>query len=601
MRSIEARLSEALVARGAGDNLRARELCEEVLLSNPRQADALHILGLLAELSGDLPRARAFIEKSLSIVPNSALAHFNLANICDSQGDLAGAVLGYEAAVAIAPDFAEAYSNLGNVYGKSGRREDALRSYAAAIRAKPDFAVVYCNLGALQIDLERYDDAISTLLAALRLAPDIPDAHANLGQAYRRMGRFREAIASSCRALELRPGDRDACLNISAAAVQIDELAIALEASRRALEIDAASAETQYNRGWLCQATGRYAEAIPAYEAAIAARPDYAQAHVNMAFALLGSGDFARGWDEFIWSWRLPEKRAQYPYLDRATLWTGEAFPDRQLLITREQGFGDAIQMARYLPAVKARGGRVVLEAAPALVPLFEGLSGVDELRLVRDVTVHGGDVDLFIPLCGLPRVFGTNLSSIPAPIPYLRAPNERVARWHPRFERSTGLRVGIAWAGNPNHADDHRRSCRLEDFAALGELDGIAWFGLQKGREEQRRSCGSLTLDPLGAEIADFADTAAILTHLDLMIAIDSAVVHLAGALGKPVWTLLPFAPDWRWMRERGDSPWYPTMRLFRQPCAGDWASVFAEVARELRAFRSSAVSRTAHEPQVR
>jgi hypothetical protein len=317
-------------------------------------------------------------------------------------------------------------------------------------------------------------------------------------------------------------------------------------------------------------------------------RPDYAQAHVNLAFLLLGGGDFARGWEEYIWIWRLPAKRAQYPYLDRATLWNGEAFSERELVITREQGFGDAIQMARYLPAVKARGGRVVLEAAPALVALFEGLSGIDELRVVRDVTFHRDDVDLFIPITGLPRALKTELASIPAPIPYLCAPAERIERWRPRMEKAGALarRNRVV-----RESRSRRRPASLpppRDFAALGAIDGIAWFGLQKGRDEERRSCGSLTLDPLGAEIGDFADTAAILTHLDLVTSIDTAIVHLAGAMGKPVWTLLPFAPDWRWLLVRDDSPWYPTMRLFRQPRAGNWASVFNHVALNLRALLS-------------
>jgi tetratricopeptide (TPR) repeat protein len=536
--------------------------------------------------SVDLPRGRELIEEAVSV--RLAFGHFDLANDRDSQGDLAGAIREYEAAVAAAPDFAEAHSNLGNLYRQTGRLADALRAYAAAIRAKPDFAPVYSNTAAILIELERYDAAIPVLEEALRLAPDIPEAYANLGQAYRRSDRFREAIAASRRAIELRPDYRDAYLNLSVAAFEVNEFELALDASRRALEIDATSAETNYNRGWLCGATGRFAEAVAAYEAAIAARPDYAQAHVNLAFLLLGCGDFARGWEEYIWTWRLPAKRGNYPYLDRATLWNGETFPGRQLLITREQGYGDAIQMARYLPAVKARGGRVVLEVAPPLASLFKRLPGIDELRVVREITSHRDDVDLFIPITGLPRAFGTELASIPAPIPYLRASEERIERWRVRMERPPGLRVGIVWAGNPDHADDHRRSVRLEDFAALGPIQGIAWFGLEKGRDEERRSCGSLVLDPLGAEIGDFADTAAILAHLDLVISIDTAIVHLAGAMGKTVWTLLPFAPDWRWRFERDDSPWYPTMRLYRQPSAGDWTSVFAQVEHSLRALSS-------------
>jgi hypothetical protein len=326
-------------------------------------------------------------------------------------------------------------------------------------------------------------------------------------------------------------------------------------------------------------------------------QPELVPAHVNLALSLLVLGNFARGWDEYVWMWRaLAERwprphRNPYQHLDRVTLWSGETFAGRQLLITLDQGYGDAIQMVRYLPAVKARGGRVILEVRAALVQLFADLPGVDELRVAGDGAMLADDVDLDlqVPLLGLPRALATNLTSIPAPIPYLRAQPERVARWRRRLESPARLRVGIVWAGNPGHDSDRRRSVRLEDFVALGGIDGIAWFGLQKGRNEERQSCGSFTLDPLGAEIGDFADSAAILAQLDLVIAVDTAIVHLAGAMGKPVWTLLPFAADWRWLLARGDSPWYPTMRLFRQPTAGDWASVFAEVARELRALQSS------------
>jgi tetratricopeptide (TPR) repeat protein len=582
------RMNEALAAQSAGDLGRARMLYGEALRMDPRQADALHMLGLLAQQSGDLPSARALMEESVAIRPTVAVVHFNLATVRDLQGDVAGAILAYEAAVVLAPDFAEAHSNLGNLYGQSGRRDDALRAYAAAIRAKPDFAAVYSNFAVVLIDLGRYDEAIRTLEAAVQLAPNMPEAHMNLGQAYRRSGRFREAIDATRNALELRPDYRDAYLNLALAAFELEEFDSSIDANRRALELDATTPQTHYNLAMVYHLCGRYAEAIATYEAALALWPDFVEAHANLAFSLLVGGDFARGWNEYVWIWRLPAKRAQYPYLDRATLWNGEAFAGRQLLITRDQGFGDAIQMARYFPAVKARGGRVVLEALPALVPLFEGLPGIDELRVVGDAAIIRDDVDLYIPITVLPRAFGTDLTSIPAPIPYLRASDERVERWRGRMERPAHLRVGIVWAGFPGNVDDRHRSVRLEDFATLGSVDGIAWFGLQKGRDEERLSCGPLTINPLGADIRDFADTAAILTHLDLVISVDTAIVHLAGAMGKPVWTLLPFVPDWRWMTERRDSPWYPTMRLFRQPCAGDWASVFAEVTRELRALIS-------------
>jgi Flp pilus assembly protein TadD len=546
-----------------------------------------------------IPRKRALSEiqkqsKTPAVVvrhserANIGRAHYDRAQVRASQGDVRGAALAYEAAVRFVPDFAEAHSNLGNLYLQSGRHDDALRAFATAIRVKPDLAPVYCNLAAVLIDLGLCDEAIAASQTALRLAPDLYEAHVNLYQAYRRSGRAREALASARRAAELRPNPQ-AYVNLGDAASNLDAFDLAFDADRRALALDATCAEAHSNLGALYHLTGHYAEAIAACETAIALRPDFVEPHVNLALSLLIRGDFARGWDEYVWMWRLLARGGAYPYFDRVTLWNGEKFVGRSLLITLDQGFGDAIQMVRYLPAVKARGGRVILEVRAALALLFADLPGVDELHVHSDVVIPADEVDLQVPILGLPRALATDLGTIPAPIVYLRAQPERIERWRSRLESPARLRVGILWAGNPDYKYNRRRSCHLEDFAALGGIDGIAWFGLQKGRDEERRSCGLLTLDPLGADISDFADTAAILTHLDLVIATDTAIVHLAGAMGKPVWTLLAFAADWRWLLGRADSPWYPTMRLFRQPAAGDWNSVFATVAYELRTMQSS------------
>jgi tetratricopeptide (TPR) repeat protein len=575
----------------AGDVLGARRIYEDVLRAHPQDADALHLLGLVAHQTGDLAHACHCIEASIALRPGAPRVYFNLAVVRAQRGDLAGAMVAYEEAIAVKPDYAEAHSNLGNLYARCDRPDDALRAYRSAIDADPDFVAARCNLGKLLIDLARYDDAIETLSCAIRREPNTPDAHAHLGQAYRRRGRFREAIAASWRSLELRPNDRDAHLNVALALAELNELEAAIEVSELAFALDPVSAEVQCCRSLLFHKAGRYHAAISAAQAAIQARPDLAAAHVNLSLAHLILGDFARGWSEYTWMWRVPTRRALYPYLDRLPLWAGESFAGRQLVITRDQGFGDAIQMVRYLPAVKARGGRVALHTLPALAPLFAQLADVDELRVVDG----GGQIeaadDLHIPLLGLPGALGTELASIPAPIPYLHAPPERITRWSARLARAcpepdAAVRVGIVWAGDTTHASDHHRSVAFEQLAPLARVPGIAWFGLQKCRDEERRSFGAVTLEPLGAEIVDFADTAAILEHLDLVISVDTAIVHLAGAMGKPVWTLIAFAPDWRWLLARDDSPWYPTMRIFRQPRAGDWEAVVAVVARELAAF---------------
>lgn len=546
---------------------------------NTRPYDAAHRSDRLP--AGDLGQACAVLDESIDEPVELGRAYYDRANVCASEGDVGGAIAAYEAAATLAPGFAEALSNLGGMYVQSGRYDDALRAYEAALRANPELAPVYCNLATVLIELERFDEAIAALETALRLAPDLYQAHANLCQAYRRSGRDREALAPALVATGLRP-DRDAFLSLSAAASKLDELDIALEAARRVIELDPACAEAHANLGWIHHLTGRFAEAMAACEAAIALRPDLALAHVNLASSLLICGDFARGWNELVWTWPISEQRTLGSRPELAKLWDGTRFTGRDLLITFDRDFADAIQMIRYVPAVKARGGRVILEVKGPLVALFADLPGVDELHLCSDAAILADEVDLQIPLLGLPRALATDLRSIPAPIPYLRAHPERVERWRGRLESRGRLRVGLAWSDN-SAAANRRRSAALEDFAVLGEIEDIAWFGLQKGGGEDRHSCGMLMLDPLGEQIGDFADAAAIVAQLDLVIAVDTPVAHLAGALGKPVWTLLPFTPDWRWLLERGDSPWYPSMRLFRQPAAGDWLSVFAEVAREL------------------
>jgi tetratricopeptide (TPR) repeat protein len=519
-------------------------------------------------------------------VTKEALEQYRRGTVLQTKGDVRGAIAAYERAVRLNRKFAEAWSNLGNAYRQAGRREEALDAYDAAIRAKPEFAAAHCNRGVLLIELERYAEAAGALESAARLAPDMPEAHANLAHTYRRLHRYEEAIAAGRAAIELRPQYRDAHLNLAAAAYEIDALDEARSANQRASEIDPGSAQAWCNLAGVYHAMGRFSDAVAANERAIALRPDYAEAHANLALTLLLMGDFKGGWTEYPWIRRTPLNRGAYPYLDRFPLWDGKPFAGRHLVVTREQGFGDAIQMARYFPLVKALGGTLAVEVAPPLAVLLESASSIDELRIVKDPIVPRGDVDLQIPLLGLPGALGTEVASIPATIPYLSADPVKIARWEPVLAADATLRVGIAWAGSPQQVDDRHRSCSLTEFEPLAAVESVAWFGLQKGRDEELCGSGAFALRPLGAQIEDFADTAAIMSILDLIVTVDSSPAHLAGALGRPVWTLVPCVPHWSYLLEREDSLWYPTMRLFRQPRPGDWESVFRRVARELRAL---------------
>jgi hypothetical protein len=407
-------------------------------------------------------------------------------------------------------------------------------------------AVTHFRIACYYYSLGDCGNSIKQLESAISLAPTFGEAYCNLAGLYSSVNRREEAIIAAERAVSIFPNDADCHSNLAVA----------------------------------YHSTSRYDEAIVSAKRALELDPNHAMAHFNLAMLLLLSGDFSWGWEEYIWTWRVPFRITGYPLLERLTTWQGEGFSGKSLLITVDEGFGDSMQIVRYLPLVKSRGGEVTLLVSDPLLELFENLSGVDCVRL-SEADIYA---DLHIPLSGLPRLFFGEAGFKSLPTPYLMAQPKRIDLWKRRLSSPGKLRVGIVWSGDPMHANNKRRSMQIDDFAPLGDIEGVTWFGLQKGIDEELRGCGSLVIDSLGSEIHDFADTAAIIETLDLVISIDTAVVHLAGALGKPVWTLLHFVPDWRWQLDRVDSPWYPTMRLFRQPSDGDWESVISEVATCLR-----------------
>jgi len=327
---------------------------------------------------------------------------------------------------------------------------------------------------------------------------------------------------------------------------------------------------------------GRIDEAIAACRQAIALNPDYAEFHFNLALSLLTSGDFQQGWEEYEWRWKCKEFPS--PARDFAQpQWDGCPLEGRTLLLHTEQGHGDALQFIRYFPLVEQRGGKILIECYAELQRLFRTTAGRCQ------VVVRGQPLpafDLHSPLLSLPRVFGTNLANIPNTVPYLRADPEDAGRWQRRLADDSALvKVGLAWAGRPTHTNDRNRSIKLARLAPLGQLPGVRFFSLQKGEvaAEAKTPPPGMELVDWTEELKDFAETAALIANLDLVVAVDTAVVHLAGAMGKPVWVLLPFGSDWRWLLERQDSPWYPSMRLFRQSRIGDWDSVIARVVEAL------------------
>jgi hypothetical protein len=361
------------------------------------------------------------------------------------------------------------------------------------------------------------------------------------------------------------------------------QCAEAIEDCAKAIRLKPDYAEAYNAMAAALQMQGRHAEAIENYRQTLRLKPDYAEVHNNLGMVLLLTGKFAEGWAEY--QWRLYAKDVAYPHRYENPRWDGSSFADRTLLVHYEQGLGDNLQFVRYLPMVKARGGTVIFEVRKSLLGLLRGFPGIDELVEASFDVKPAVDFDIYTSLLELPRIFGTTLETIPADVPYIHADSGKVEYWKSRLA-GNDFKVGIVWAGKPTNKNDRNRSCPLEQFASLAQIPGVRLYGLQKGQAatQLEELSDKIAVTDLDSQIEDFTDTAAVIENLDLVVSVDTAVLHLAGAMGKPVWALLPFTSDWRWMLDRRDSPWYPTMKLFRQRKWGDWDDVFQRVAEELK-----------------
>jgi tetratricopeptide (TPR) repeat protein len=552
---------------------------------------------------------------------------YNLANAHLNQGRLEQAHALYRQVLTAQPVFAEAANNLGNVLRQWDRREEAGHAYARALVAKPDFPEALSNLGIVRRHQGRPGDAEVLFRRAIALRPTYPAAHNNLGNLLKTRRRLPEAIYHYTQAILLKRNFPEAASNLGAVLRlqgKLDEAAIcfnfasalnpaypdahnnygnllqarglpaeAVAAYRRATVLKPAFAETYNNRGTLLQMAGNIDEALGCYRRAISLRPDYAEAHNNLAMALLAGGNFAAGWQEYEWRWDIAEMTGARPRFAQPR-WQGEPAAGRSLLIHAEQGFGDTLQFCRFAPLVAARGIRVTVQVQRPLVRLLSQLPGVDRV-MARGETAP--PFDLHCPMLSLPLAMNTTLDTIPAAAAYLHAPEEAAAVWRRRLADLCGdaPRIGLAWAGNPRRHSpdlalvDRRRSMAPARLAPLFEVAGVSFVSLQK--DGPRPPDGFPLIDVM-SEMADFADTAALIANLDLVVTVDTAIAHLAAALGKPVWIMDRFDSCWRWLRGRQDSPWYPTARLFRQPAPDDWETVVSRVRDELALrFAASAI----------
>ena len=453
---------------------------------------------------------------------------------------------------------------------------DAARGYVRALQLQPGFFEAAFNLAVVLQEMGQGEEAIACYRQALHLKPHYAPAWGNLGVALRDAGQNRDAIDCFRQALRCKPGIPDVLNNLGNALRAEEESVAAIACFRAALRRSPANAGIMANLGNALREVGRLDEAAETLQHAIQLQPDYAEAHWDLAVTRLLQGDFARGFAEYEWRWR----RADFPPRQfAAPLWCGQSLAGRTLLVHAEQGAGDAIQFVRFAGLLAAHDARVVLECPRALVTLFESVDGVQRVIARGDPLP---EFDWHVPLLSLPHRLGVTMDSLAAWVPYLRPPPDRRVPLPPASGgHRAALRVGLAWRGHPQHRNDGRRSISLAALEPLFTATGVAFYSLQVAPTadfagEAIHQKALLNLEHL---IHDFADTAALMAQLDLIIAVDTSVAHLAGALACPVWLLLPFAPDWRWLLDRDDSPWYPTMRLFRQPAIGDWTSVVQSV----------------------
>ncbi len=471
---------------------------------------------------------------------------------------------------------------------REGRLAEAERLHAEILRAEPEHLESLRLLGVLRHQQGRHEEAIALIERALAGEPSSAPALSNLGSALHSLGRHAEALAAYDRAIAIGPASAEILNNRGNALQALGRHADALAAYDRALALRPGYARALNHRGAALTALNRVAEAAASFAAATAIEPGYAEAHLNHAFARLALGDCENGWRLLEWRWEVPGFALPGWDVSRPR-WSGrEDLRGKTLFLHREQGFGDTLQFVRYAPLAARRGARVILGVQPALKALAAGLDGVEQAIAEGEPLPA---FDLHCPLMSLPYAFGTTLDTIPAQVPYLAPPPERLAAWRARLGGRRMPRAGIAWAGNPDQANDRNRSIPLAQLLTHLRRPGIEWISLQKEiREPDAAAFAGCGFVDLRAGLGDFADTAAVIALLDLVVAADSAVAHLAGALGKPVWVLLPFAAGWRWMLDRDDSPWYPSARLFRQPAPGDWDAPLERVGRELAALERPA-----------
>jgi tetratricopeptide (TPR) repeat protein len=526
----------------------ARELYEQVTQLEPGHLEAVVFLGVLAAEAGQPERALELTARALKLEPRCVAAYIVRAQVQHGLGRCDAALVSYDRALELAPDNVEAHINRGDLLAELGRAEAALASYDRVVALEPDCVGAWCNRGNALGELRRLPEALASYERALALREDhvLHNNRANILEEFRQSD---AALASYDRAIYLKPD----------------------------------YAEAHCNRAMLLAGHGRSEAALAGFDAAIAHDPQYARAYFSRGCLRLRNGEFASGWEDYEWRWKIKDRTFQPGRIFAQPRWSGrESLAGKTILLHREQGMGDLLQCCRYVRLLAERGASVILEAhQPLLKLLRSNLAGVAH---VIEQGAAAPSFDYWCPLLSLPRAFGTRLTTIPATARYLESDPSEVARWQLRLGEQAQPRVGLVWSGGTLHVNDQRRSIALTEL--LQHLPGgCEYVSIQKEVRESDRPVlhANPALRDFSDELHDFSDTAALCECLDVVVAVDTSVAHLNAALGRTTWILLPFSPDWRWLQDRDDSPWYPTARLYRQTVRDQWRDVLARVRADL------------------
>jgi len=580
-------LETALRHHQAGRLAEAERTYRQILAKDARHADSLHLLGMIAYQEGRSQAAVELIRKAIDINKNAASYHSNLGTILQAQGKLAEAAAAFERAVALNPGLAEAYINFGNVLQALGKLDQALACQERALTLKPDCAEACDNLGNVLQDQGKVDDAVPWHQRAVALKPNYAAGHGNLGNALQKQGQLDAAVACYERSLALKPDNADVIYNLGSALHARENLQEARACYERALTLKPDYAKASHNLGCLLYALGDVDQALARHQEAFALQADYASARFSASLAQLCKGDFAAGWHNYDSRWQTKEHDTPmraYPQ----PLWSGEKLASGRLLIWGEQGIGDEIMFAGLIPDVIRTGNRCILDCDVRLKPLFaRSFAGIEVVCGHRPDHDSELDFTAHLPSGSLPGLFRATEAAFAATAsPYLIADPAVRERFRAAYAGGRRL-VGLAWY-TKNPKTGRSRSIDLSSFAPLFARPDIRWVSLQYGDhpalDEQAAAAGaSILIDRSVNQFSDLDVFAAQVAAMDMVLTIDNSTAHLVGALGVPTWLLLPFAPDWRWLHKREDSPWYPALRIFRQPKLGDWQSVLQRVQRAL------------------